>query len=453
MLTSHLKSRYAFFSIGLITIVLTFLFLRLWRDDQQPEIAINVEPIPPEDPIPPEEPQPLRRHPLYKNVTRDPIPPIIEHFPLAANAKSPLDLPPIPSWNKPPSPHVPEETPLFIGFTRSWPLLQQAVVSYITAGWPPEDIYVVENTGTLNSNKHGRLTLQNPFYMDYRRLTEVFGVNVITTPTLLTFSQLQNFYLSEAVNKNQSYYFWSHMDVLVQSSEEERPYKSLYLRVVDTLRETLAPDFVNEEKFNGKWSLRFFAYDWLALVNVQTFVEIGGWDTMIPYYITDCDMHSRLNMAGYKAAIADAGLIYDLGESIPDLKVLYRRKPILAEDASSADEANSTHRSAEVFSEAYSTGMEEDSLGSLYWKDTQVELKAMVEEKVHGKLVRNSWQTRQTGGQGEPFYRDPDGFEQALQMTIELGGQIYAEKWGHKDCELRQAGLGAGDEWRVEHDW
>lgn len=66
--------------------------------------------------------------------------PIIDNFPLAAAAQSAKELPPIPSWNRPPAKHVRENTPLFIGFTRNWRLLQQVVVSYITAGWPPEDV-------------------------------------------------------------------------------------------------------------------------------------------------------------------------------------------------------------------------------------------------------------------------------------------------------------------------
>jgi len=60
----------------------------------------------------------------------------------------------------------------------------------------------------MHSNKHNRLSLQNPFYLDYNRLINVFGVNVITTPTLLTFSQLQNFYLFEATTRDWPVYFW-----------------------------------------------------------------------------------------------------------------------------------------------------------------------------------------------------------------------------------------------------
>ncbi|KAF3918831.1 hypothetical protein ABW20_dc0101050 [Dactylellina cionopaga] len=43
-------------------------------------------------------------------------------------------------------------TPLFIGFTRNWYLLEQAVVSYIASGWPPNQIIVIDNTGVMDSN-------------------------------------------------------------------------------------------------------------------------------------------------------------------------------------------------------------------------------------------------------------------------------------------------------------
>ena len=219
--------------------------------------------------------------PVYKHLTTSTASssPIKENFPLAARAKSPADLPQLPSWNKPPSVHVPEKTPLFIGFTRNWPLLQQCIVGYITAGWPPEDIYVVENTGTFDANARGRLTLQNPFYLDYHRLTHIFGINVITTPTLLTFAQLQNLYLSEALNRGYPHYFWSHMDVLPQSDEARSPYKSLYMRCVDTIRESSDPQFwVGRGHAPGRWAVRYFSYDWLTLMNTTAMVEVGGWD-------------------------------------------------------------------------------------------------------------------------------------------------------------------------------
>ena len=442
----------------------------------------------------------------------------------------------MPSWNKPPEPHVPESTRLYIGFTRYWPLLQQVVVSYITAGWPPEDIYVVENTGTFDANKNGLLTSQNPFYLDYHRLTDIFGVNVITMPSLQSFAQLQNFYLSESVNNNLTHYFWAHMDTVAVSHEDAKPYKSLYSIAVDTIRESFAPGFRKDENTGkeGRWGLRFFAYDWLALVNVASYIEVGGWDTMISYYGTDCDMHERLAMAGLVNPIADAGLVFDVGKSLPDLEVLYRRKKKTAktkreekttgstfddgpkviqtgddgvrevlEDkpeekttgstfddgkkvvtigkdnkVTIEDDADSGNNSTESVDppippipsdtpqttaaspktpsteaiKKYLSETEEDTIGSPQHQHLLDTFESMAKEKREDPY-RNSWQLKQRGGQGEPFHYDPDGWEKALQMTIETGGAIMEEKWGHKGCNLREVGLKGGDQWRVDHDW
>ena len=290
------KVRYGLLFTSTILILGLFLFLHdQWtpgriaalRSGGAPEHPKQAQPEPagPEPPKKENDPTNIKHEdkptPVYKHLTTSTASstPIKENFPLAARAKSPADLPQIPSWNKPPSVHVPEKTPLFIGFTRNWPLLQQCIVGYITAGWPPEDIYVVENTGTFDANAQGRLTLQNPFYLDYHRLTHIFGINVITTPTLLTFAQLQNWYLSEALNRGYPHYFWSHMDVLPQSDETRSPYKSLYMRCVDTIRESSDPQFwVGQGHKPGRWALRYFSYDWLTLMNTTAMVEVGGWD-------------------------------------------------------------------------------------------------------------------------------------------------------------------------------
>lgn len=374
---------------------------------------------------PPLLPPPPPPGPRYRPVSNQTIPPIVDNFPLAAIALNSADLPPIPLWNKPK--HVTENTPLFIGFTRNWLILQQAVVSYITAGWPPEDIYVVDNTGAMDSNKRNLLTLQNPFYLDYRRLTEVFGVNVITAPTLLTFSQLQNFYLFQANERDWPYYFWSHMDVLALPNEHHTPFTSLYHRAIDTLRETIHPSY-------GRWAVRFFAYDRLTLVNTAAYTDVGGWDTMIPFYGTDCDMHERLVMAGYSMNEAVNGLIYDVGTTLPDLSVLYR--PSTAECPPGTPAEKLTY------------GLDDCRYDSLIRAADALQL-----EKNTNNAGRNFWQGEQNGGHDEPFYRDPEGFERAIQMTIEHGRRVMREKWGHDGCALRGAGLKPADAWRVIGEW
>ena len=370
---------------------------------------------------------------------RDNLPPIVDNFPLATTARSPLDLPPIPSYNRPPEHHVNESTPLFIGFTRNWLLLQQTVVSYITSGWPPTDIYVVENTGTMNANELGKLTLQNPFYLDHHRLTHIFGVNVISTPTYLSFAQLQNFYLHTAIQNNLEHYFWGHMDVAAVSEEDyedpnSKQYETLYMRTVKELRRNLDPA-------HGRWAIKFFAYDRLALINRAAFEDVGGWDTMIPYYGTDCDMHERLVMAEYRLDDAKTGLVYDIGTSVDDLLVYYRRKPI----ESRVDEVKSK-RSTAVWGD-------EDERASPAYYDLTHKLDVMQNFKNADTRGRNFWQASQSGGQGEPYYVDSEGFEKSVQMTIEHGRQVMAEKWGHRGCDLRASNLNAEDAWQVTRDW
>ncbi|KAG6990900.1 hypothetical protein G7Y79_00060g092040 [Physcia stellaris] len=376
--------------------------------------------------------------PVYKP-TPDPPPPIEDNFPKAASAKKSGEIPKIPTWNMPPSPHVPEDTPLFIGFTRNWRLLQQVVVSYITAGWPAQDIYVVENTGVMHSNKEGRLSLQNPFYIDYNRLTKILGVNVLITPTLFTFAQLQNFYTFTAVEKGWKQYFWAHMDTVMISDEawetageEGKPksYKSAYSRAVEVMRESMDPKYGKEPGF-GPLATRWFSYDRLALVRTQAFVDVGGWDTMIPFYMTDCDMHERLWMKNFTIENADAGRVWDLDTALDDLEILYHRGEL---DKPAGRRADAQRNSPK-------------------YHDIIAKLDEMGHVKSSREGGRNTWQARQKGGQGDPFYRDSDGFEKGIQMTMDLGRNVFEEKWGRGPCDLRESGLKDSDAWRVVKDW
>ena len=390
-------------------------------------------------PKPTEPPQVLRRPPYV------PPPPIIDNFPLAANAESPSDLPAIPEWNQPPSPHINESTPLFIGFTRNWRVLQQVVVSYLTAGWPPEDIYVIENTGVMNSNRDGLLTLQNPFFLDHNRLTKVFGINVIQTPTLFTFAQLQNFYVYTALQHNWTHYFWAHMDTVMISDEEwnDEPWIPVYARAVMALRETFDPAW-------GPLATRWFHYDNLALVRTQAFVDVGGWDTMIPFYMTDCDMHERLWMREFKIENAEAGKIWDVASGMDDLELLYKRggTSVLPRNKDSTEALRAGNSSSQ--SPLVENGVQRSSV---MYHELLRTLDTMQHEKHGNKEGRNTWQARQGGGQGEPFYRDPEGFERAVQMTMDLGHKVFEQKWGRPECNIRDVGMLESDQWRVEPDW
>ncbi|MCJ1244060.1 hypothetical protein MMC30_001257 [Trapelia coarctata] len=378
-----------------------------------------------------------------------PRPPIKDNFPLAEQSS----IPPIPSWNALPSDFKAPNTPLMISFTRNWPLLQQTVVSWITAGWPANQIFVIDNSGTQFSNRNARLTLQNPFYLNYKRLTTLYNVTVIETPALLTFAQLQNFFLHTALEREWPYYFWSHMDVVALSDEAWKDpktgeFKSIYTRVCDVLADTLA--------YEKKWAIRFFAYDRLALYRTSAFTELGGWDPFISYYLSDCDMHERLMMAGYELGDARVGLIYDVSTSLDDLLVLYRRElatPGVAAKARAHEDADKgTHeydKREPLFSSSRKTWGAPLELGGPKYKELIEKLDGMQAWKNDNPGGRNTWQAQQQGVKGEDFYYDPEGFQRGIEMAMEHGRATYREKWAGDGCGLRDRGLGLADAWKV----
>ncbi|KAK7920077.1 hypothetical protein PG985_008099 [Apiospora marii] len=335
-----------------------------------PQAPSPKQPPPPPPPAPPPAtgPPPLK----YKPAPTYTVPPIQDPFPLLSATSTP---PPIPAYNVPQPDAwkayagVTVAPPLLIGFTRNWPMLLQTVVSYLTAGWPADQLYVVENTGTQRANARAQLSLQNPRFLNHTQLKDVLGVRVLQTPVLLSFAQLQNFYLALSYEHGWPYYFWSHMDVLALSHEAGVPgltapageagYKSLYTLCLETLQQTLRGDSSDttttttsstpsnpEKKEEGdhlpkfwltshpppppppkpapRWAARFFAYDHLTLQNPRALEAIGGWDPFIPYYMTDCDAYARFAMAGWSAEPADVGIITDTASVLDDLRALYR---------------------------------------------------------------------------------------------------------------------------------
>ncbi|ETS86898.1 hypothetical protein PFICI_00726 [Pestalotiopsis fici W106-1] len=385
-------------------------------------------------------------------------PPIRDPFPLLANTQQPL--PPIPQYNVPRKDLYKEyglgiAPPLLIGFTRSWPMLLQTVVSYITAGWPAEQIYVVENTGVHRANKHDQLTLQHPRYLNHTSLQRL-GVNIIQTPVLLTFAQLQNFYLSISQDMDWPYYFWSHMDVLALSHENgfenltvragEEGYKTVYALCLEALRETLDNDH--------RWGARLFAYDHLTLQNPKALEDVGGWDTLIPFYMTDCDMYSRFAMRNWTQEDRNAGVITDTASHLHDLVALYHDPSVVPamEDPNpmvEVAEPRQTKRD-QLSSSSASLSLDENIE---YWKALLQTSDHMFHHK-HGGRGRNTWQDGQRGGYGEPYYYDAAGFTEALEVLTEAGKEVYRRKWGHQNCDLiGGGGLRFEDQWLVEKDY
>lgn len=350
------------------------------------------------------------------------------------------------------------------------------------AGWPASDIYVVENTGTMKSNADGKLTLQNPFFLDHARLKTVLGVNVLVTPTLLTFAQLQNFYVWTSLEKGWEWYWWAHMDTVVVSDEEWDPsaddakdegkkerrreddgkkkkengggYKSLYLRAIDALEETLEPGW-------GDLATRWFAYDRLALVKTKTFVDVGGWDTMIPFYMTDCDMHERLWMREYRIEDAKAGPVWDVANTLEDLGMLYQRGEIPngGEKTNDQDEKKKEESKRDLMPDlaeylaGRSSKKEKAEKNSPAYRELINQLDDLQHKKNDNAAGRNTWQASQKGGQGEPFYRDSDGFEKGVWMWMDFGRKVFEEKWGRGPCNIREVGLKEEDQWHVVPGW
>ncbi|KAM7219201.1 hypothetical protein V8F06_005370 [Rhypophila decipiens] len=426
-------------------------------------------------------------------------PPIADPFPLLSKPLSPFYKNLLSERTRPPTPHPTHETPLFIGFTRNWPQLIQCVVSYIAAGWPAPDIYVVENTGVMYSNRDDKLTLQNPFYLNYTQLSMLGGVKVIMTPTLLTFAQLQNFYAYTALQRNWTEYFWSHQDVVVFSFEEaseggtpspdtiakqgfniydRNSSTSLYHRAVSVqsyLRKKLIhTNNMQAKKPPTKWANVFFSYDQLTLVNTASVVDASGWDTHIPFYTSDCDMYIRQKWSNYAHyTTTEAGHVFDVASVLDDVGALLRLPGIHASfpgdpgvpieeqgcDDPEDDEFPSSINKASTFLREINTltrlSKQTSRFGETY-NNLLATIRRMSAQKYSGgtNSHRNTWQKSQSGGYGEPFYRDAEGFEQGILMQIDLGRSVFSDKWGHRGCDIARNIKSLGDlAWRVERDW
>lgn len=391
---------------------------------------------------------------------KETTPPIPDPFPLLTEStpEEIRTLLKVPEINRPPKEHVPEQTPLFIGFTRNWPQLLQCISSYISAGWPAEDIYVVENTGVMFNNRDNHLTLQNPFYLNHTQLHKL-GVNVIVAPTLLTFAQLQNFYAWTALERNWTDYFWSHQDVVAFSFEKEfRPHLedkkarmanySLYSRAVAILRYLRQPGM-------PKWANHFFAYDHLTLVHRDAVLDIGGWDTHIGFYATDCDFYLRQKWAGYFQGSTQIGIIIDTSTVLDDFGAFFRIPGIHATfqgdpgtDAPATDDVME-----EMAREEAETQRKKlvDAEGETVEHLVDVAYRMQAVKYIDGGWWRNLWQLRQGGGEGEPFYRDPEGFQVGLDVSIEAGRRVFADKWGHRGCDIFDRT--ASEAWKLQRDW
>ena len=297
--------------------------------------------------------------------------------------------------------------------------------------------------------------------------------------------------LRTATARDWPYFFWSHMDVAVLSAEEVSPYKSFYHRVLDVLdasgmdqwaikarkvqREGM-PSYDRKEIFAGwfdrvlrtdptlqtkkkrkreikesvRWGIKLFAYDYLTLVNVAAWRDVGAWDPFIPYYATDCDAYERLKMGGYQVEEVQVGHVFDIADVIADPEERF------------FPAANQRGRNKWGIGPA---GQEPEGgrLNSWRYKWLKSELTELMERKSSNPDGRNSWQSgaedeRKAVKDGKPKRKkmeawtyDPKGFQAAWWETADAGRSTYIKKWGTMDCDLRGAGKTLDDIWMLEY--
>jgi hypothetical protein len=281
-----------------------------------------------------------------------------------------------------------------------------------------------------------------------------------------------------ALERNWTEFFWSHQDLLVFSLENSTNAESgsLHSRaaaILSYLRQPGVP----------KWANHFFAYDHLTLVHRDAILDVGGWDTHIPYYATDCDMYDRLMWAEYWQGETEIGIILDVASVLDDVGALLRIPGIHAsfhgdpgpegeeeeeqkrkkDDGDLGGDQKVMYQQSKTAKRAKQTRHSKDDEAAHRrlvdqhgeTREHLVEIGRRMEavKYTDGGGWRNMWQLRQSGGRGEPFYRDPEGFEVGLRMMIDTGRSVFAEKWGHRGCDIAQIGLGPEDAWKVERDW
>jgi hypothetical protein len=362
-------------------------------------------------------------------------------------------------------------------------MLRQAVLSYIAAGWPRNDIVIVDNTGTMDANNKGLLTEANPFFLDYDLFRRRYGVAILQTPTLLNFAQLQNFFLRTAVARNWPFYFWSHMDVAVLSAEDVSPFKSFYHRVIDVLDSvgldqyaTTPPDpdisdpdqtedhaspaklargveklltnlpnpveHLKKRYKRRQWAIKFFDFDNLALVNVEAWRRIGPWDVFIPYYNTDCDAYARIKMHGYRKDDVQAGYVFDIAGVVEDPELRFF-----------PGESQADRSKWGVAPE----GPEPPggSLNSNRFQWLKGELQEMMDRKNSNEMGRNTWQGVSQLGTSrklpEQWSYDSQAFQTAWWAMADYGRAMYIKKWGTLECDLPEVNKTLKDAWLSEY--
>ena len=134
-------------------------------------------------------------------------------------------------------------------------------------------------------------------------LINKYGVSrVLALPFQMTFSQIQNTMAFIAKSEGYDIYFGGHQDTIILPLSD-RPVDNFYNLTQQCLRNISARE--------PRWGVIYFHYDWLAAVRLQAFKDVGGFDTYIPHYWSDCDYYGRIKEAGYRSVDCIAGHVFD----------------------------------------------------------------------------------------------------------------------------------------------
>ena len=170
---------------------------------------------------------------------------------------------------------------------------------------------------------------------------------------------------------------------------------------------------------------------------------VGGYDSWIPYYISECGINSKLAMDGWIMKHRRVGFINDVSTVLTDLGAFYRIPTItpnftdpspltpdkeakIREKAKELEEKKKAElgtKKNEGDRKATSdrrNSTPKDPL-SYFCKLNKVALDMTRHKYRDGDMQRNRWQASQRGGLREPYYYDALSFGQAFAILTKAG--------------------------------
>ncbi|EIE20118.1 hypothetical protein COCSUDRAFT_57844 [Coccomyxa subellipsoidea C-169] len=175
---------------------------------------------------------------------------------------------------------------VFILFSWNYELFLTSLQTYEAAGYARR-IIVVDNS-------------------DSHRLVNAIVGEVIPTRVQHTFSQLQNFMASIAVERDYTYYFWGHADVALMASNATATFSEEIFRCMEHVMDQ-----------HPNWGIHYFAYDWFSAIRTSLVRQVK-YDTFVTVYMSDCDFYPRVRAAGFET-LNVANTCPDINISVYDL--------------------------------------------------------------------------------------------------------------------------------------